>query len=52
MKLNEMKTRQEVINWAPTFLDHHYMHQAGLSPPRQSITGRARRHGKLVLFLN
>ena len=50
MKLNEMKTRQEVINWASNLLNHHYMHQED-SKPRQSIMVDPQDMVKLIIFL-
>lgn len=45
-----MKTRQDVLNWALTLLDHHYMHQAD-KEPRQAITVEPEDMVRLVLFL-
>jgi hypothetical protein len=50
MKLNEMKTRQDVINWASNLLNHHYMHQED-SKPREAITVDPQDMVKLIIFL-
>ena len=50
MKLNEMKTRQDVINWASNLLNHHYMHQED-SKPREVIMVDPQDMVKLIVFL-